>query len=291
LTGGTGQVGGALARALPGFAQVVAPSRTGLDLSSEASISRAIREARPDVVINAAAFTAVDKAEAEPATAMQINGEAPGVIAREAARAGAVLIHYSTDYVFDGQKSGPYREADRTAPLNVYGATKLAGERAIAAQDCPYLVFRTSWVYGPKGQNFLLTIRRLALQRRELRVVADQFGAPTTARCIAQATAKVLAGFTTPNGFDRDRFRKLGGIYHMTCGGRTSWHGFAAEILRDLPGAATLYAIPASEYPTPAKRPANSVLDNAKLRSRFGIVLPDWKDALRECLQELAGGA
>jgi dTDP-4-dehydrorhamnose reductase len=287
LTGGGGQIGGALARALAGFAEVVAPDRSGLDLASDASISRAILEARPHVVINAAAYTAVDKAESEPAAAMAINGAAPGVLAREAARAGAVLLHYSTDEVFDGRKAGPYTEGDPPAPLNVYGATKLAGERAIAAADCPHLIFRTSWVYGPRGQNFLLTIRRLALQRKELRVVADQFGAPTTAKCIAEATVKVLAGFVTSQGFDRDRFRALGGIYHMTCAGRTSWHGFAAEILRDLPGAATLQ----TEYPTPAKRPANSLLDNARLRSTFGVALPDWKVALQDCLGELAGDA
>jgi dTDP-4-dehydrorhamnose reductase len=222
---------------------------------------------------------------------MQINGAAPGVLAREASRVGAVLIHYSTDYVFDGRKSGPYGEDDLPAPLNVYGATKLAGERAIVAEDCPHLIFRTSWVYGPRGQNFFLTIRRLALQRKELRVVADQYGAPTTARCIAEATVQVLAGFVTPGGVDRERFREHGGIYHMTCGGRTSWHGFAAASLRDLPGAAALHAIPTTEYPTAAKRPQNSLLDNDRLRSTFGVALPRWEDALRDCVGDLAGGA
>ncbi|HWA11807.1 MAG TPA: dTDP-4-dehydrorhamnose reductase, partial [Burkholderiales bacterium] len=286
-----GQVGGALRRALAGLGDVVAPARDALDLANAGSVAAAVREVRPDLVVNAAAYTDVDKAESEPEAAMAVNGIAPGVLAAVARECGAGLVHYSTDYVFDGRKSAPYTEDDRTAPLNVYGATKLAGEQAIAAADCPHLTFRTSWVYGPKGRNFLLTIRRLAQQRKELRVVADQFGAPTTARCIAEATAKVLAGLATSNGFDRDRFRKLGGTYHMTCAGRTSWHGFAAEILRDLPAAAVLRAIPATEYPTPAKRPANSLLDNAKLRSSFGIVLPDWKDALHECLRELAGSA
>jgi len=284
LTGANGQVGGELRRTLAGFGEVIAPDRDILDLASADSIAAAVRGARPDLIVNAAAYTAVDRAESEPDLAMSVNGAAPRVLAEEALQSGAMVIHYSTDYVFDGSKAGAYREEDAPAPLNVYGRTKLAGERALADAGCPYLVFRTSWVYGPSGQNFLLTMLKLARERKELKIVDDQFGAPTPARAIAEATADAIAQIAAKGRLDRDRFREMSGIYHMTASGRTSWHGFAVEILRGQEGVAALRPIPSAEYPTPATRPKNSLLDNSKLNEDFGISLPDWQVGLRMCM-------
>ena len=287
LTGGAGQVGTELRRTLAGFADVIAPDRDILDLASADSIVAAVRGARPDLIVNAAAYTAVDKAESEPDLAMSVNGAAPRVLAEEALQAGAMVIHYSTDYVFDGSKDGAYREEDLPVPLNVYGRTKLAGERALADAGCPYLVFRTSWVYGPSGQNFLLTMLRLARERKEMKIVDDQFGAPTPARAIAEATAGAIAQISTKGRLEQDRFREMSGIYHMTASGRTSWYGFAVEILRGQEGVAALRPIPSAAYPSPAKRPGNSLLDNSKLNKVFGISLPDWQVGLRMCMAEL----
>lgn len=280
-------MGWELRRTCAAIADITAPAHGALDLGSADSIAAAVHESRPDLILNAAAYTAVDKAESQPELAMAINGTAPGLLAQAADRAGAALVHYSTDYVFDGRKAGAYVEDDDVAPLNVYGRTKLAGERAIAATGCPHLIFRTSWVYGPRGQNFFLTMRRLARERKELRVVDDQVGAPTPAHFIAEATAEAIGKSISGGALDRERFRETGGLYHMTAGGSTSWHGFATEILRDMPGAATLHPIPASEYPTPAVRPANSVLDNARLERELGIRLPDWRAGLAWCLRNL----
>lgn len=283
LTGSHGQVGWELRRTLATLGTVTAPTRQQLDLTDEQALRQYIRTLRPDLIVNPAAHTAVDKAESEPELARAINTIAPAIMAEEAAKLGAAMVHYSTDYVFDGSKNGAYTEIDSTNPLGVYGATKLAGEQAIAASGIPHLILRTSWVYGLRGGNFLLTMQRLFKEREQLNIVADQFGAPTWSRMIAEATAQILAQrpFASP---------QQSGIYNLTSSGRTSWHEFAAEILAgtDLPAGkqVTLNAIPASQYPTPAKRPANSVLSGVKLHETFGIALPDWETALALCLDK-----
>ena len=277
LTGRNGQVGWELERTLGPLGEVIAFDHSGLDLAKPDEIVARVREVKPDIIVNPAAYTAVDKAESEPDLAMAINGIAPGIFAEEAKRIGALLVHYSTDYVFDGEKDGPYVETDAPNPLSVYGASKLAGERAIAASGADHLIFRTSWVYANRGKNFLLTILRLAKEKPELRVVADQFGAPTWARDIATATALVLA--RRPAGAEI-----WSGIYHLTAAGRTTWHGFAQKIV-ELAGLSTpVAAIPVSEYPTPARRPRNSVLDHSKAESSFGLKLPSWDAAASRCL-------
>jgi dTDP-4-dehydrorhamnose reductase len=275
LTGGNGQIGWELARSLPPVGEIFASDRVSLDLANPDQIVRKVREVKPDLIVNAAAYTAVDRAESEPALAARINGQAPGILAEEAKRAGAALIHYSTDYVFDGAKAAPYVEADAPNPINVYGKSKLEGERRILASGCRHLILRTSWVYGARGANFLLTMLRLAREREELRVVDDQVGAPTWCRDIAAATAK-LAGELAAGS--------IGGLYHLTAGGRTSWCGFAREILQLCGMTTRLLAIPSARYPTPAKRPANSTLSCESLLSRSGIALPEWAASLRRCL-------
>lgn len=286
VTGVDGQVGYELLRSLQGLGRIVACNRAVLDLSDPAAIRSFVRETNPSIIVNPAAYTAVDKAETDIEGATRLNADAPRVFAEEAARSGAVLIHYSTDYVFDGTKERPYVEDDATAPQNVYGSSKLAGEHAIAQTGCAHLILRTSWVYGRRGKNFLLTMLALGAQRPELRVVADQFGAPTWANTIAAATAHIVAqgvGGGTP-----DWWRERSGVYHLTCAGKTSWHGFAEAIfdiaMRD--AGPQVHPIGASEYPVPAKRPANSCLSSAKLAETFGLTLPLWSDALRLCMQQ-----
>lgn len=284
LAGKHGQVGRELQTSLAGLGELTAWGRDDFDLSDADSMREKIRKLRPDVIVNAAAYTAVDKAEAEPGLAMQINGVAPGVMAEEAAHLGALLVHYSTDYVFDGAKSSPYTEEDTPRPLNAYGRSKLAGEQAICAAGSRFLTFRASWVYDAHGRNFLTAIKRLASQQRELTIVNDQFGAPTWSREIAQATARIIARYLASAGQ-----KSLNGIYHLTAQGQTSWFGFAQTAARYglFDGIATppaLRAIPSTEFPTPAKRPMYSVLSNAKLRERFGIQLPDWEVSLQSCL-------
>lgn len=284
LTGANGQVGWELRRTLATLGRVVAVDSKAMDLTDPDAIRRVVADATPRVIVNPAAYTAVDKAESEPDRARAVNAEAPGLLAEAAARSGALLVHYSTDYVFDGRGETPWREDAPTGPLNVYGATKLAGEQAIAASGCRHLIFRTSWVYGTRGANFLLTMRRLMRERPELKIVDDQMGAPTWCRSLAEATAQVLAQVTSPaRGADKP---EPWGVYHMTNGGQTSWYGFARAIL-DLEGLETpprLVPIPSSDYPTPARRPLNSRLDNGKLERVFGLRLPDWQDALKLCL-------
>jgi dTDP-4-dehydrorhamnose reductase len=284
VLGRTGQVGTELERALAPLGEVVAVGRERADLARPETLRALARELMPRVIVNAAAYTAVDKAEQEEALALRVNGEAPGVLAEEARRAGALLVHYSTDYVFDGTKTGAYVESDATAPLNAYGRTKLAGERAVQAVGGAHLIFRTSWVYGAHGRNFYLTMRRLLRERSEVRVVADQVGAPTWSRTIAEATAEAVARLLP--GADPE----ASGIYHLAAAGETSWFGFAQAILALHPPPAgeappRLVPIPASEYPLPARRPHNSRLDCGKLRARFGVVLPDWKAALAQVAQ------
>ncbi|MBB5497116.1 dTDP-4-dehydrorhamnose reductase [Paraburkholderia sp. MM5384-R2] len=287
VTGVNGQLGYELARTLQGLGNVVAVDRSRLDLSNLDQIRAVVRDLRPALIVNPAAYTAVDKAEEERDLAMRINGEAPGVLAEEAKKLGAALIHYSTDYVFNGTKEGAYVEDDPTDPQNVYGRSKLAGEQAIAASGVNHLVLRTSWVYGTRGKNFLLTMLRLGADRPELKVVADQFGAPTWCNTIATLSAHLCAqSFAAEDG--TKWWDERSGIYHLCAGDSTSWHGFASAIfeLADLPNRPNTLPIPAADYPTPAKRPANSRMSNDKLARVFGLAAPHWRDALKLCLTD-----
>ena len=285
LTGRTGQVGAELISALAALGELNALDRTQLDLSDGAAIARTVRALAPNIIVNAAAYTAVDRAEVEPDLAMAINGDAPGVLAQEAARLGAWLVHYSTDYVFDGYKAGAYAEDDPPHPLNIYGRTKLAGELAIQAAGARHLILRTSWVYGASGKNFLVTIKRLAAERPELKIVNNQFGAPTWCHDIAQVTAAMLRQIAeTPDG----QAAALSGIYNATAEGVCSWYEFATAILAESRAGeaqAKLIPIPASEYATPARRPSNSVLSHDKLRRLFGLEMPHWRQSLKKCLK------
>ena len=276
VTGAQGQVGFELAELLRLHGDVIAVDRRALELAHPDTIVSAVRRAAPHVIVNAAAYTAVDQAEREPELAHAINGAAPGILAEEAKRAGALLIHYSTDYVFDGTQTIPYDENAATAPLNVYGASKLAGERAIAASGASALVLRTSWVYGLRGKNFLLTIRRLAQEREELRIVADQTGVPNWCRTLAGATAMLVAR-GVPYLVDR------AGLYHLSCSGVTTWHGFAKAIVGDVE-TPRVTPITSAEFPTPARRPAYGVLATTKFDRVFGFALPEWRRALQACV-------
>lgn len=277
LTGRNGQIGWELQRTLAPLGRVIAFDRESLDLGDASVIRAAIRAARPDIIVNAAAYTAVDQAESDSNLAMRVNGLAPGVMAEEAKQLGALLVHYSTDYVFDGSKDGPYNEGDEPNPINSYGRSKLAGEREIQSVGCRHLIFRTSWVYGLRGKNFLRTILRLAEEREELRIVDDQFGAPTWSRMIAEATALALVARTAPEG-----------LFHLACRGVVSWHGFTRAILEFTRHKRTrepaLAAIMACDYPLPAARPHNSRLACDHLAAELAIQLPDWRDALDLCL-------
>ena len=300
VTGTAGQVGADVARALAGRAEVIALDRAALDLARPEAIVQCIRDAKPRLIVNAAAYTAVDRAESEPELAHAVNARAPGVIAEEARRSGALLVHYSTDYVFDGSKAGPYVETDATAPLSVYGRTKLEGERAVAASGCAHVILRTSWVYAPHGRNFLLTMLRLAQTRDEIRVVDDQRGAPTASLELARATAELFIppGQRRPLGeADLERVGAARGVYHATAAGETTWYGFARAIFEDATARARegsrvprLVPIPTSEYPTPARRPANSVLSSELLARTFGVRLAHWRDGLASVLSVLGSG-
>lgn len=289
LTGINGQVGHALHSKLQTLGEVIALDRSQLDLSNPDAIREIVQQHKPDLIINPAAYTAVDKAESEPELANAINGIAPGVLAEEAAKLGALLVHYSTDYVFDGSKASPYVETDATNPLGVYGASKLAGEKAITAVGSPHLIFRTSWVYGAYGKNFMRTILRLAAERDSLRIVADQFGAPTSSETIANATVSAI------NHWHENK----SGIYHLVNTGEASWHDFAAEIVQQYhalhqekgwPKLAAskdkITGIPSSEYPTPAHRPHNSRMSTEKLQQAFDVQLPAWHQALSSILNQ-----
>lgn len=283
LTGTSGQVGWELKRTLMTVANVISVNRYQLDLGNPDSIRTTIRDIKPDIIVNPGAYTAVDKAESEPDLAMNINGVAPGIMAEEAKGLNAAIIHYSTDYVFDGNKNTPYQETDLTNPQNVYGKTKLAGEEAIKSVGVNYLIFRTSWVYGLRGKNFLLTMQRLAKEKEEIRVVDDQVGAPTWSRMIAEITGQIIAqGQNNLSVF----FANNGGIYNLSPSGKTSWYGFADAILKDdFPNnerkLKRLIPIPTSEYVTPASRPAFSLLDNQKLADTFGLKMPEWDQVLK----------
>ena len=283
VTGRNGQVGSALQEALVGLGEIIAVDRTQLDLSSLDTIRDVVRSIRPSIIVNAAAYTAVDQAESDEATAYRINADAPGVLAEEAQHLGAALIHYSTDYVYDGSKSGAWMETDATDPLSVYGRSKLAGEEAIMSTGVPHLILRTSWVYGLHGKNFLLTMLRLAQSRTELSIVNDQIGAPTWSRTIAQATASIIKKFP-----DLAAANHLSGIYHLCSGGQTSWYGFAEKIFAHplIQQKPQLHPITTADYPTPAVRPKNSVLNTDKFETVF-TQLPSWEEALTECLQQI----
>jgi len=289
LFGTNGQVGWELQRALQRLGEVVALSRDEADFDVPSSL-HACFASKYDVVVNAVAYTAVDQAEQDEDRAMRVNAEAVGVIADQARRQDALLIHYSTDYVFDGTSPVPYREDDRPDPQSAYGRSKRAGEVAIERSGCAYLILRTSWVFAARGRNFLRTIVRLAAEREALRIVGDQFGAPTSARLIADCTASVIGH--AAHEWRTQRFAS--GVYHLTASGRTSWHGFAVHVVDRARSEATMAlavtaidAIPTSEYPVPARRPANSSLDTSRIRERFGLHLPDWRVGVDLCLQEL----
>jgi dTDP-4-dehydrorhamnose reductase len=287
LTGKTGQVGYQLERSLQGLGDVIALNSTQMNLADLDSVVSVIRNIKPDLIVNPAAYTAVDQAEREPELAHRINGEAPGVMAEEARRLGAAMIHYSTDYVFDGEKEGAYAEHDVPNPQNVYGKSKLAGERAIAAAGIPHLILRTSWVYGMRGRNFLLTVLRLANERDELRIVSDQFGAPTWSRTIADTTGHIvsrLQGQGANAGLQRAAWQEQTGTFHLTAQGHTTWHGFTKAILAhpSVLKKPVVTPIKTEEYPLPARRPKNSVMSCDKLIRTF-CGLPHWDKALELC--------
>lgn len=265
----------------------MAPPRDSLNLEKVDTVRSLIRDFRPEVIVNAAAYTAVDQAESDEKLAMAINARAPAVMAAEALRLDCLLVHYSTDYVFDGTKTGAYLETDPPRPLSVYGRSKLAGEQAVIAAGGMHLVLRTSWVYGTRGKNFLLTMLRLARERGEVQVVDDQFGAPTWCRWLAEATGQILAQLSHQGQLDTARARSLSGLYHLSAGERTSWCGFAREIFALAGVPCTVKAITTEEYPMPARRPSNSLLDNRKISRCFGIQLPEWKRGLVLCLEDL----
>ncbi|WP_316365137.1 dTDP-4-dehydrorhamnose reductase [Candidatus Thiodiazotropha sp. CDECU1] len=289
LLGSDGQVGWELQRTLSVISEVVNTTLSGqgglpLDLLDRDAVAATVRQARPDFIINAAAHTAVDKAETEVDLSRRLNADAPELLGQLAAELGATVIHYSTDFVFSGDRDQPYKEEDETSPLSVYGQTKLEGEQRLLATGADALVLRTSWVYGNHGNNFMLTMMRLFREKGQLSVVDDQVGAPTWSRMIAEATAQIVHQL----GMATDESAPPLGTYHLTAAGVTSWYGFATRILELMGDTCKLQPIPTAEYPTPAKRPAYSVLDNTKLKRTFGLQLPDWKDSLQQCMADRA---
>lgn len=301
LTGKTGQLGSELHRLLPKLGEVIAPHRGELDLREPGKIREIIRSLKPQVIINAAAYTAVDAAETDEANASVVNAEAPRLLALEAKKLGALIVHFSTDYVFDGAKKTPYLETDSPNPLNAYGRSKLAGEQAIRDSGVAHLIFRTSWVYATHGRNFLLTILRLATQRDELKIVDDQVGAPTCALDLAEVTAGIVARVIAAASDSELALPQIAGTYHMTAAGQATWHEFAKAILEEagrapqnLPWftsatkghqllAHRVLPISTEEFRSPTRRPAYSLLSNAQLRQKFGIALSNWRTQLRRC--------
>lgn len=294
VTGGNGQIGFELRRSLAPLGIVVAPTRAALDLADPSGLRQFVRSLRPDVIVNAAAYTDVDKAETESDVAFAVNGIAPGVLAEEAALLGSLFVHYSSDYVFGGGSDMPQSEIDPTSPLSCYGASKLAGDQAIAASNAQAIIFRTSWVAGLRGSNFVRTILRLGAERQSLSVVADQFGAPTPAGLLADVTAHVVSR----HWFDTACGAVPSGLYNLAASGVTSWHAYAVEVLHyaanhglDLRLApSAVKAIPAADYPSAAPRPANSRLDTTKVRKTFGISLPEWQDGIHYLIDQMLAG-
>ena len=296
LTGGSGQVGRALFPLLKELGEVFAPSRSQLDLSSESSLRAAVRTFEPSIIVNAAAHTAVDRAESEPELAQRINGDAPAILAEEALRLHSLLVHYSTDYVFDGTKRTPYREDDPTGPLNVYGRTKLLGEQGVAAAGGAYFVLRTGWVYASRGRNFLLTMLRLGAEREELRVVDDQVGTPTPADSLADATLNILERVCGGSSDAYESARSLSGIYHAGCEGEVSWFQFALAIFTQARNSdlgarlkvSQVLPISTEEHPTAAQRPRYSVLSKEKIRRTFHLEPVSWQDGLARVMHQCA---
>ena len=288
VLGKNGQVGWELQRSLAALGDVLALDRAGADLSRPESLPDVVRQARPDVIANAAAYTAVDRAESERALAFRVNAESVDVLARCAAECGAMLVHYSTDYVFDGSGTRPWREDDPTGPLGAYGASKLAGEQAIAGSGCRHLVLRTSWVYAARGHNFVRTMLRLASERDELRVVSGQFGAPTPAGLLADVTASAIARAAGDDA-------SVSGTFHVCPRGETTWHGLATAALRSAEARGVtlrcpperVVAIPTSDFPTPARRPSNSRLCVDRIERVLDVVLPHWHDPLPDVVGEI----
>lgn len=285
LTGKNGQLGWELARTLMTLGDVTVVGRSQMDMSNPGSVRDMVRAAQPDVIVNAAAYTAVDKAESEKDIAMAVNAHAPGVMAEEAKKTGALMIHYSTDYVFDGgKKTAPYTEDDEVNPLGQYGITKLEGERAVAASGARHFIFRSSWVYGGRGHNFLLTMLKLARDRSQIKVVDDQTGSPTWCRALAEATAQVVANVSGRGGAVYDG---AWGVYNMACGGQTTWREFASAIFEKTGSPTKAIPITTAEYPTPARRPTYSVLSTRKLEQTFGVAMPHWERALELCVEDM----
>jgi dTDP-4-dehydrorhamnose reductase len=285
ILGKQGQVAWELQVTLASLGRVTVLGSKELDLANPDQIREKVRSIQPQIIVNAAAYTAVDRAESEPELCESINATAPGILAELALESQALLVHYSTDYVFDGKKNSPYVETDPTRPLSFYGLSKLSGEQAIIQVGCSHLIFRTAWIYGNRGKNFLLTILRLAAERSELKIVADQIGAPTWSRSIAEATAQILVQC-------RHDWSEVQGLYNLSAAGKTSWHGFASEIIAQYQEhqveqklvVKNISPISTSEYPTPALRPANSLLDNSRIVADFGVQLPDWNLSLGQVL-------
>jgi len=299
VTGEGGQVGEALRKTLAPLGEVVIPTLAEFDLTDTDAIAKWMREVQPRWVVNAAAHTAVDKAESEPALAFAINATAPGILAEEAKKIGAAVIHYSTDYIFDGSKTTPYVETDSPGPVNEYGKSKLGGELAVSESGAAYVTFRTSWVYGATGNNFVRTMLRLARERDHLKIVGDQRGCPTWSWELARMTADVIGQMEMKAAKEgcslAEAVTPVSGVYHATGSGETTWYGFAAFAIDELrkiePEAklATVEAIPTSEYPTPAKRPMNSLLDCGKLERVFGWKMPEWQESVATVVRELVG--
>ena len=286
VTGTSGQVGWELRRSLSSLGEVITPSRAELDLGRPETIAPYLQNVQPQIIVNPAAYTAVDKAESEPLLAAIINGESVAALAAGCARLDALLLHYSTDYVFDGSKTSAYEVDDAPQPVSMYGRSKLQGEDAIRASGCRHVIARTSWVYGPRGKNFLLTMLKLARERDSLRVVADQFGAPTSSRLIADVTAQLIARIA-PGAVPQ------AALVHLSGAGRTSWHGFASRIVEwgaelGLCKAVPVMPITTADYPTPAQRPVNSSLSLTAIEQAYGMQMPQWEHTLRLCLEDLA---
>lgn len=304
VLGANGQLGRELITALAPLGDLLVATRDGrpvnghpalsVDLDLPVRLREVVRETAPDVLVNAAAYTAVDKAEEEPETAHRINAVAPGVLGEEMADRGGLLVHYSTDYVFSGESNRPWRETDPTVPINIYGHSKLGGEEAIRLSGCSHLILRSSWIYEARGHNFLRTMLRVGAERDRLDIVEDQTGAPTRARDIAGATGRILAGLAEPGGSPAEALNGRGGTYHLANAGQTTWFGYARELFAGavelglLERAPELHPTTSGAFGAPARRPAYSVLDSARIRETFGIELPPWQDSVASCLRELS---
>ncbi|MBN1378986.1 MAG: dTDP-4-dehydrorhamnose reductase [Gammaproteobacteria bacterium] len=291
LVGKNGQIGWELQRTLSALGELIATDRQSLDLANVDMIRKVVNDIKPQLIVNASAYTAVDQAESEFEAAMTVNAIAPGILADEAKKIGAALIHYSTDYVFDGKKASPYHEEDICSPLNIYGESKKAGEIAIQNSGCVYIVLRTSWIYGNRGKNFLKSIVNLSKQKHELKIVDDQIGSPTWCRSVAEYSTQIIKSYLR-RSFFLGKMEKDAGIYHISATNHVSWYGFAERILKEYSrnsgcALAKLVPITTSEYPLPAKRPKYTVLSNDKINKVFGIKMPAWEDMLTMCLSEM----